>query len=238
MSCRFSRSAQRERLREPDADIDEVRPVALNQNDSVFKPPPGLEPPSMPLASAGSLLHNVGTCKPCAWFWKPQGCQFGSECEHCHLCPSDELQRRKQAKKASRPSGSKKAQLHRDTNRAGRDHAKLEHADMSTDDSLLTKQTETMVDVYSKADEAQADANADCEVCDVPNTCDLFPSEGSRLHSSGACRPCSWFWRPQGCQFGTECLHCHLCSGDEQKRRKRDKALALRAAGVPKRKQR
>jgi hypothetical protein len=24
------------------------------------------------LPSVGSILHGTGTCKPCAWFWKPQ----------------------------------------------------------------------------------------------------------------------------------------------------------------------
>ena len=31
-----------------------------------------LLPSSLPLPSSGSILHGTGTCKPCAWFWKPQ----------------------------------------------------------------------------------------------------------------------------------------------------------------------
>lgn len=27
---------------------------------------------SSTLPSVGSILHGTGTCKPCAWFWKPQ----------------------------------------------------------------------------------------------------------------------------------------------------------------------
>merc|ERR1711953_147366 len=50
------------------------------------------------LPSVGSLSHSAGSCKPCAWFWKPKGCVNGTECKHCHLCPQDELRRRKKAK--------------------------------------------------------------------------------------------------------------------------------------------
>jgi len=45
--------------------------------------------------SEGSKLHGVG-CQPCAWFWK--GCQRGSSCRHCHLCPEGELRKRKKEK--------------------------------------------------------------------------------------------------------------------------------------------
>merc|ERR1712048_1087178 len=61
--------------------------------------PPGLvAPPGTP--SLGGMKHGNGGCKPCAWFWKPQGCQNGSECLHCHLCPMDELKNRKRSKAA------------------------------------------------------------------------------------------------------------------------------------------
>lgn len=60
-----------------------------------------LEAPRIPplaLPSVGSVLHGVGTCKPCAWHWKPRGCQNGFECKHCHVCQSGEIQRRKMKK--------------------------------------------------------------------------------------------------------------------------------------------
>eukprot|EP00930_Biecheleria_cincta_P057368 TRINITY_DN43319_c0_g1_i1.p1 TRINITY_DN43319_c0_g1~~TRINITY_DN43319_c0_g1_i1.p1 ORF type:complete len:409 (-),score=54.39 TRINITY_DN43319_c0_g1_i1:364-1590(-) len=46
-------------------------------------------------SSAGSALHEWGACKPCAFFWSPQGCWKGQECYHCHLCPQGEIRRRK-----------------------------------------------------------------------------------------------------------------------------------------------
>lgn len=49
--------------------------------------------------SIGSALHSAlyesGSCRPCAWFWKPQGCLNGFDCRHCHLCPASELKRRR-----------------------------------------------------------------------------------------------------------------------------------------------
>lgn len=44
--------------------------------------------------SEGSTQHGKG-CTPCAWFWKPLGCQHGDKCRFCHLCPEGEIKRRK-----------------------------------------------------------------------------------------------------------------------------------------------
>jgi hypothetical protein len=61
--------------------------------------PPGLSaPPGTP--SHGSALHAAGNCRPCAWYWKPAGCQNGESCGHCHLCPEGELKSRKISKVA------------------------------------------------------------------------------------------------------------------------------------------
>eukprot|EP00928_Gymnodinium_smaydae_P028479 TRINITY_DN2170_c0_g1_i1.p1 TRINITY_DN2170_c0_g1~~TRINITY_DN2170_c0_g1_i1.p1 ORF type:complete len:419 (-),score=65.70 TRINITY_DN2170_c0_g1_i1:156-1307(-) len=51
-----------------------------------------------PLPSIGSVEHASGTCRPCAWFWKPQSCTNGAECRHCHLCPQGEIKRRRKVK--------------------------------------------------------------------------------------------------------------------------------------------
>jgi len=42
-----------------------------------------------------SASHQAGQCKPCAFAWKPEGCQGGPACNFCHLCPPGEKQRRK-----------------------------------------------------------------------------------------------------------------------------------------------
>jgi hypothetical protein len=59
-------------------------------------------PPALP--SVGAALHASGQCKPCAWFWKPESCQWGLECGHCHLCPEGEIRRRKKEKQSEMKS--------------------------------------------------------------------------------------------------------------------------------------
>jgi len=81
------------------------------EEEVVGVPPPPAAPPSAPRplnlaelvgpqpSSKGSILHYQGTCKPCAFFWKVVGCQYGSECEFCHLCDADERKRRNKEKR-------------------------------------------------------------------------------------------------------------------------------------------
>eukprot|EP00930_Biecheleria_cincta_P074204 TRINITY_DN613_c0_g1_i3.p1 TRINITY_DN613_c0_g1~~TRINITY_DN613_c0_g1_i3.p1 ORF type:complete len:429 (+),score=78.94 TRINITY_DN613_c0_g1_i3:30-1316(+) len=61
---------------------------------------------------------------------------------------------------------------------------------------------------------------------------DFLPSEGSKLHSTGECKPCTWFWKAGGCQNGRECMHCHLCPKSEVKLRKKDKLRTKKAAAA------
>jgi len=61
--------------------------------------PPGLPPPPG-IPSHGSLLHAVGGCRPCAWFWQDAGCQNGINCRHCHLCPPGAVKESKRLKRS------------------------------------------------------------------------------------------------------------------------------------------
>mmetsp|Transcript_17791 Transcript_17791/g.41455 ORF Transcript_17791/g.41455 Transcript_17791/m.41455 type:complete len:199 (+) Transcript_17791:83-679(+) len=58
------------------------------------------------MPSKGSALHAGGLCRPCAWFWKPQGCNSGKNCSYCHLCPEGELKERKKMKVAAMRKGA------------------------------------------------------------------------------------------------------------------------------------
>lgn len=51
------------------------------------------------LPSVGAVLHSSGVCKPCAFFWKAEGCSNGVDCFHCHACSRGEFRRRKRAKR-------------------------------------------------------------------------------------------------------------------------------------------
>eukprot|EP00930_Biecheleria_cincta_P041825 TRINITY_DN28736_c0_g1_i2.p1 TRINITY_DN28736_c0_g1~~TRINITY_DN28736_c0_g1_i2.p1 ORF type:complete len:273 (+),score=45.74 TRINITY_DN28736_c0_g1_i2:103-921(+) len=65
-----------------------------------------------PEASVGSALHGTGQCKPCAWFWKPEGCSNSGNCRHCHMCGRGELKRNKKIKmQARRALGSLEAPM-------------------------------------------------------------------------------------------------------------------------------
>lgn len=59
------------------------------------------QPPVCGVPSAGSALHGSGSCNPCAWFWKPQGCENGVNCRRCHVCSPDEAKARKKSKQAA-----------------------------------------------------------------------------------------------------------------------------------------
>jgi hypothetical protein len=43
------------------------------------------------MASIGAVSHASGKCKPCLFFWRPQGCDKGDACCHCHDCPQGAL---------------------------------------------------------------------------------------------------------------------------------------------------
>ncbi|CAK9002911.1 unnamed protein product [Durusdinium trenchii] len=55
--------------------------------------------------SRGSFMHP-DACKPCAWFWHAKGCQSGTECNFCHLCPRGALRSKQALKREARRSGS------------------------------------------------------------------------------------------------------------------------------------
>jgi len=57
-------------------------------------------------------------------------------------------------------------------------------------------------------------------------------STGSSLHHSGGCKPCAWYWKPDGCANERECRYCHLCLPGELKKRKRDKIAMLKQQKV------
>ncbi|CAE7873771.1 unnamed protein product, partial [Symbiodinium microadriaticum] len=82
------------------------RDDTLSTNDTSDAAETTETPPALPghvgPSSIGSLQHDLGTCKPCAFFHKPKlgpraqskgnkigfvGCMAGEECTFCHICP-------------------------------------------------------------------------------------------------------------------------------------------------------
>jgi len=231
-----------------------------------FHPMPAI----LPLPSVGSNLHGTGMCRPCAWFWKSQGCANGADCFHCHLCPEGEIKDRKKAK----------VSLMRAVEKCGSDADDDDDDDDEDDDlspEMQSMQPRATVCSDGESSPEQAGAPATKLVSDLCSTypptpkamstdatiaeddddddftpdrsplkfsVDTMPmsvtlpkslefaSTGSSLHSLGKCRPCAWHWKPQGCQNGRACAHCHMCPDGELRNRRKAKVSAMRVVGA------
>jgi len=231
---------------------DEDVPFGQSRDGQCVLFPPGLQPPPN-TPSHGSVLHDQGTCRPCAWFHKPGGCKNGKECGHCHLCPEGEIKARKRAKQTVMRLGlatpkvsagceeeeessvmafgiiSPKAQVTRRSIQAPSLEPSHKKGSLSEEESLTTcvgSEQEMSDGSNTSPESAWATPTAD-----FPQglTCvQDYPSEGSALHGTGNCRPCAWFWKGSGCQNGKECKHCHLCDAGEIQRRRKMKQAMMR----------
>merc|ERR1719359_378412 len=57
------------------------------------------------LFSIGSVGHGSGLCAPCGFVHHKGGCQAGTECRFCHLCPPGTIEhQRKMKRRAARAS--------------------------------------------------------------------------------------------------------------------------------------
>mmetsp|Transcript_59937 Transcript_59937/g.160618 ORF Transcript_59937/g.160618 Transcript_59937/m.160618 type:complete len:358 (-) Transcript_59937:99-1172(-) len=75
-----------------------------------------------PQASRGAILHGTGQCRPCAWYWRPQGCSNSQDCCHCHMCPAGEVKARRKARmEALRASGEQSGRSGNGRSRRSRD---------------------------------------------------------------------------------------------------------------------
>ena len=185
-------------------------PTSALPDSPIIAPPPGLAA-NVGVPSVGSASHGTGLCRPCAWLWKPGGCQNGSDCLHCHLCPEGELKARKKVKA---------------------DLARQESFEQEILSSPLALSLAQMLD----EDDANQQAGLGAFMMGTEGAdgaAHVFPSEGSKLHGSGYCRPCAWFWKPKGCENGSECRHCHLCPQEEIKNRRKAKQMMQSDQGSP-----
>jgi len=165
------------------------------------------------LPSIGSDGHETGQCRPCAWLYKPGGCRNGAQCAHCHLCPEGEIKARKKDKVAS---------ILRQT-------------------LLKTERCFEMIALHEQQQQQQQQqqqlARGLNDVAEIRLETYIEsatpPSRGSVLHEAGFCRPCGWFWKPEGCKNGKDCHHCHACPKDAIRMRKRTKALMAILGNLP-----
>lgn len=187
----------------------------------------------------GSSLHGTGECKPCAWFWKPQGCQNGKECIYCHLCPRNAGN--KNHKKLRTAIRKELAQVPQQVEPSGNleaeSKARLQQLSGGSDEggveSLSSPKYITMRAAKPAPDELilgnKKPGDASTQV--LNNTRQKAQAEvsaGSESHGTGECKPCAWFWKPGGCKKDTECLYCHLCPEGEHRRKKKEKNAMMK----------
>lgn len=218
--------------------------------------PPGLSaPPGTP--SHGSTLHGSGSCRPCAWFWKPSGCQNGQNCRHCHLCPDGELKARKKSKVAMMRLGLATPKPvgdivdlttffpAQDGPGSGSEQESTACCSSPEQDSLAPPSTADEEEILSsvigclgleETEGGQPQQKLQPSIPAAGGSALLAeltappntPSHGSVAHAAGTCKPCAWFWKPSGCQNAANCAYCHICSDGELKARKKSKHMAMR----------
>lgn len=210
------------------------------------------------LKSIGSALHQSGTCRPCAWIHKPQGCSNGAACRHCHLCDEDAVKIRRKAKcalfrKAAEQDGKIVSEVKEVEEPPTQQPERLQLqvivppsplssfasfpdpmgsqwtcVPMPPGLSVSPPKVESPM-VEGLAPRSEHAVEASEEVVDSGAATGDLPSVGSALHGTGACRPCAWFYKETGCANGKDCRHCHACQEGEVKARKKEKA-SLRQA--------
>ena len=157
----------------------------LNLDDVIQAPMPMTV--SSTFSSVGSILHGTGTCKPCAWFWKPQGCNNGADCGHCHMCPAGESKSRRQAKMAAWRSTT----------------STLRVPAPSKEEPVLWRPPPGLEPELTPPAPVPPASN-------VP----ALGSVGSAKHSTGECTLCPDAFTPEGCPKGPQCDKCHLCAAE------------------------
>lgn len=240
---------------------EDETPFGQSRDGQCVPFPPGLQPPPN-TPSHGSVLHEKGSCRPCAWFHKPGGCKNGQECGHCHLCPDGEIKARKRAKQTVMRLGlatpkvsssdeaessmmalgiiSPKAQVMRPEKVSLWSTAKKGSLSEEESQTTAVGSEQEMSDGSHHSPEAGWADPVKVEFAVGENGApeplpEEYPSEGSQLHGTGACRPCAWFWKASGCQNGADCKHCHLCdSGEIQRRRKMKQSMMRMGLTSPK----
>ena len=88
-------------------------------NQAMSMPRQQLNPGCVPLqwrtptASIGSALHvdhhdanSDDQCKPCAWYWRHQGCMNREQCRHCHMCSQTALKAFSKRRKGMRQTNT------------------------------------------------------------------------------------------------------------------------------------
>lgn len=171
------------------------------------------------LPSVGSREHALGSCRPCAWLYKPGGCRNAYNCTHCHLCtPDDAKKRRREHSKGGEPPKAQPLQRERGKRRQEWtwQQAEEQPAPWIENSKPIPPPPTTP---------SPADAVCGPAAPPAPGTGHNGPptpeesearqmgswSRGSERHGTGNCRPCLFQWTASGCKDEQDCDFCHLC---------------------------
>eukprot|EP00439_Symbiodinium_sp_Y106_P073953 s1929_g14.t1 len=194
--------------------------------------------------SAGSKFHGRGLCKPCAWLWKPQGCLNGTACLHCHLCPKSEVKSRKKlrakARKARVPGVPASVEDAGSLSAPGLAPSVLPLSIPPPPGlpppglSLPLPRIESQP--YPDSDPLEELESLEAQAAPAPPMPFQAEQEAKDGREEGDKREKEFLEcnTPQcdlkGCANGADCLHCHLCTAGEARRKKRI-AAKMRANG-------
>lgn len=163
----------------------------------------------------GSSSHWLLQCKPCAYAWKEEGCQNGDRCKFCHLCPPGEKQRRKRyQRQLARPTRHSASQMMA----CSRNRTEDEIADVWEEDGPVPASVGDLPP--TTWNDSAPDFNFNFAQPLIGDSTHILPSMGSYSHALLQCKPCSFYWKPEGCRSGANCEFCHLCPAGEKQRRK------------------
>lgn len=155
------------------------------------------------LPSVGSANHVQGgtNCRPCPYFWESTGCKEGRDCLYCHLCP----------RTIRSPLRDQE-----DAAFKGLAHGSGEFTEEEETDQAYTSGSINISDDQMR--EVQAILEKQRQI--NPG---VFQE-----HINGTCKPCTFFWRKDGCKKAENCVHCHCCGEGAVQQRKQAKRVASR----------
>mmetsp|Transcript_15859 Transcript_15859/g.28950 ORF Transcript_15859/g.28950 Transcript_15859/m.28950 type:complete len:214 (+) Transcript_15859:97-738(+) len=90
-----AKSSQSRDVRFDQTESEKQQPQGEGDDDDDDEDDGGDAVLSEPAWSLGSALHDQGGCRPCAHYATRQTCNLGAECDFCHLCTFQDLQRRR-----------------------------------------------------------------------------------------------------------------------------------------------
>lgn len=165
----------------------------------------------LPPPSIGSQRHGRGACTPCPFFWKPSGCVEGRACNFCHLCPEPQQTVMKQTvMDVCRPTNGSAVPV-----------------SVEAPNPLSM----SLSGGYAKYVGGTSDAGASTAPEDHQKVLEMQQKLCPAIfedHATGNCKPCTFFWKPEGCRKSEGCHHCHLCPPSALKDRKLQKVMARR----------